>query len=83
MMALQCRAQVASPPAEQVPDKHVQAIGRAQRVAGLTRFVAKATSLSSGDADKNRAEISCCVREGQNDFYQLQTVLIRAIGNDA
>jgi photosynthetic reaction center cytochrome c subunit len=37
-----------SPPADQIFDKYIQALGGAQRLSGLTSFVAKATSVGFG-----------------------------------
>jgi len=41
--------------AEQILDKYIQALGGAQRLAGLTRFVAKGTSAGYGPEGEKRA----------------------------
>ena len=41
-----------APPADQVLDKFIQALGGAQKLAGLTSFVAKGTSQAYGETDK-------------------------------
>jgi photosynthetic reaction center cytochrome c subunit len=45
------------PPADQVLDKFITAIGGAQRVAGLTSFVAKGTYLGFDDAEKRELQV--------------------------
>jgi photosynthetic reaction center cytochrome c subunit len=47
-----------APSADQIFDKYIQAIGGAQRLAGLTSFVAKGTSVGYGlDAEKRPVEV--------------------------
>jgi photosynthetic reaction center cytochrome c subunit len=46
-----------APPADQVLDKFIQALGGAQKLAGLTSFVAKGTSQAYGETDKYPAEL--------------------------
>jgi outer membrane lipoprotein-sorting protein len=45
------------PSADQVLDKFIQALGGAQKLAGLTSFVAKGTSQAYGETDKYPAEL--------------------------
>jgi hypothetical protein len=45
------------PPADQVLDKYLQALGGAQRVGAFTSFVAKGTYIGFDDADKTPVEI--------------------------
>jgi hypothetical protein len=45
------------PSPDQVLDKYIAAIGGAQRVAGLTSFVAKGTYMGFDDADKSAMEM--------------------------
>jgi outer membrane lipoprotein-sorting protein len=45
------------PPADQILDKFIQAVGGAQRLANLTSFVAKGTYLGFDDAEKRGLEI--------------------------
>ena len=47
----------ASPTADQILDKYLQALGGAQRLAGLTSFVAKGTVHEVGEPDTNPVEI--------------------------
>ena len=46
-----------APTVDQVFQKYIQALGGAQRLAGLTSYVAKGTSLLFGEADSNPVEI--------------------------
>ena len=47
-----------APPADQILDKYVQALGGAQRLAALTSFIAKGTSSGFGpESDKRPVEI--------------------------
>jgi len=46
-----------APPADQMLDKFIQALGGAQKLASLTSFVAKGTSQGYGDTDKYPAEL--------------------------
>ena len=47
-----------APPADQVLDKYIQALGGPQRLAGLTSFIAKGTSSGYGpESDKRALEI--------------------------
>jgi len=45
------------PPADQVLDKYIQALGGAERLATLTSFVAKGAYMGFDDADKSAMEI--------------------------
>jgi hypothetical protein len=47
----------ASPAADQILDKYLQALGGAQRLAGLTSFVAKGTVHEVGELNTNPVEI--------------------------
>src|SRR5207248_10974610 len=46
-----------APTVDQVFQKYIQAFGGAQRLASLTSYVAKGTSLLFGEADSNPVEI--------------------------
>jgi photosynthetic reaction center cytochrome c subunit len=46
-----------APSADQILDKYIQALGGAQRVAGLTSFIAKGTYQGYDDPEKRVAEI--------------------------
>lgn len=46
-----------APPADQVLDKFIQAIGGAQKLAALTSFVARGTSQAYGETDKYPVEL--------------------------
>ena len=46
-----------SPTADQILDKYLQALGGAQRLAGLTSFVAKGTVAEVGEPDTNPVEV--------------------------
>jgi photosynthetic reaction center cytochrome c subunit len=47
----------ASPTADQILDKYLQALGGAQRLAGLTSFIAKGTIQEVGASDANPVEV--------------------------
>jgi hypothetical protein len=47
----------ASPTADQILDKYLQALGGAQRLAALTSFVAKGTVQEVGELDTNSVEV--------------------------
>jgi photosynthetic reaction center cytochrome c subunit len=46
-----------APSADQILDKYIQALGGSQRLAGLTRFVARGTYQGYDDPEKHAAEI--------------------------
>lgn len=46
-----------APPADQILDKYIQALGGAQRLAGITNIVAKGTYQGYDEADKSALEI--------------------------
>jgi len=46
-----------SPPADQILDKFIQALGGAQKLAALTSFAAKGTSQAYGETDKYPVEL--------------------------
>ena len=47
----------ASPTADEILDKYLQALGGAQRLAGLTSFVAKGTNQEVGEVNTNPVEV--------------------------
>ena len=65
-----------APAADEVLDKYLQAIGGAQRLAGLTSFVAKGTSVGYGPESEKRA-VEIFARVGQ------RTTIIHTSGGDS